>query len=407
MSSLGSNYSRGDRLGERRARSGGGSTRTTERVRFSTPVRDQNRTNTTLTDAERTKRKRDALDFLRRERSQPAESTLESVLARNREKRSSTDPLNRKTYELLKERPIAKISDRTRRTILRDDKNADSFAKKFHNEYASGIDENAKETNRPQSLLNSLSEFGSKLLGSILFNEKNVTEEPVPKERYKRPYDDSSSRYRQLPSMTPYANNTNHIDELDSTLKLQQAKLDKLNRELESKRMLSLNDPFYDNRYFQAKTDNIENKLQSILKEVNNDSNDKLLKELVSIKEELIGLKKKQESNNIKFESRFEDLKMEQQRNKRNFDRMISELDEKREILDLEKEKLMKLLKKRKVQKHKRRKITTSRNVSFSSSSSDDSEVNDNYSSTINSKATNDELMAKVEKLKKSISNME
>lgn len=346
-----------------------------------------------LTDAEKAKRKRDAMEFLYKETTSNHKTALDSVLEKSRAKSDNNrDPINRKTYELLRERPIRNISDRTRRHILRDDTIADNVAReslKFQRQAIPqkyGNDKLHSSNNKStSSLLNSLSEFGSKLLGSILYNEAQTDlrrTSPV------------KSSY-EIPQTKPILE-----QELNSTINLQQAKLDKINRDIETRKLMAMNEPLYENQYLQRKTEGIEDKLQSILKEVNNDSNDKLLKELLNIKDELIGLKKKQESNNMRFESRFEDLKLEQQRNKRNFDRMIHELDEKRDDLDREKDKIIRLLKKRKSTKQH----TYRRDLSEISDSS--SSEGEKYQPIKRVRINNDELMTKVDKLKKNMSKL-
>lgn len=302
-----------------------------------------------LSDAEKSRRKRAAMEFLNRETNNFSNTTLESVTEHNRPRKpASGDPINRKTYELLRERPIRHISERTRHNALRNDAVADTVAREARHSLIQDNEEGNRRKyeksrdRKSHSLLGSLSEFGSKVLGSILYNENQTG---VLKEESKPKY----TRESQVRDAG-----------LDSTIILQQAKLDKINREIEMKKLMAINDPVYENRLLQRRTEGLEDKLQSILKEVNTDSNERLLKELLSIKNEVIELKKKQESNNMRFESRFEDLKLEQQRNKRSFDRMISELDEKREDLDREKDKIIRMLKRRKTKSRRQREVSES-----------------------------------------------
>lgn len=318
-----------------------------DRVRFS-------KYNSSLTDMERARRKEDALNFLRSGSDKPAKSKVRSVedivndiKAKNRQR----DPMNKKTYELLGEQPIKNLSTKAKRSLLSNDRIIDDLAseslRKARNRISTGdkirsSHGRASQNNRTTSLLNSLSNFGSKLLSSILYSENSPNLHPPNLNETV----DKMSPYLQY---QPLQDNFQQR-EIDATLALKKAKLDKLNREIVLKEQkLSNSSPIdlvTENKDIKSSTDYLDQKLNSILGQLSNDSNGKLLNELSNIKNEIISLKKRQETNNMNFESKFEDMRIEQQRSKRHFDRMMQDLEEKREEIDRQKDQLIRLYKK-------------------------------------------------------------
>lgn len=319
------------------------------RVRFSSNS-TSSRTPITNSQRERERRKNQALDFLKKETggiSKPKHSTLRKPIGDTTTSRASAAP--NKQFNDIPAIPS--------KSVLYDDNTLKYIRKESlrRNPLLSSLDEETRSTRSSDTsnryklsrtpkymnntgLLNSLGKFGSKVLNSILYSEDATNVE------------DTYSRTNPTISLSP-------IHSADPRSKRLEAELQATELELqvaERKRYLGqLNQEIdrlektkgIENISIDKQIGNLDNRLQNILEEVNSSSNTKLLSELGSIKEELTSLRRKQETNNIKFESKFEDMIMENQINRQKFDKLYKDLEEKRKQLDLEKNTLIRLLK--------------------------------------------------------------
>ncbi|TID30699.1 hypothetical protein CANINC_000615 [Pichia inconspicua] len=303
---------------------------TAPRVRFSrsttaatTPLPSSHR--------ERERRKRQALEFLQSETGgirKPQHTTIRQPL-------NTSSRVSARSNRLGNDIPT--ISSKS---VMYDDNALRNLRKESlrHNPLLSDPSPPRYTSNRTASpsysnsngLLNSLGKFGSKVLSSILYSEDATM-----------PYGASN------PPSSPVDVRSKRLDaELQAKeLELQVAErkryLQQLNEEINGLEKLK----GVDNMSIDKQIGNLDHRLQNILEEVNSSSNAKLLSELESIKEELTSLRRKQETNNIKFESKFEDMMMENQISRQKFDKLYKELEEKRKNLDIEKNTLIRLLK--------------------------------------------------------------
>ena len=344
------------------------------RVRFKSNNLSSDRLS--LSQVERERRKNEALEFLKRETSNKGKNDLRSTSSRYSFKStdlpsrqfeyrkssnlfSNRDPASLKTYELLGEKPIDRIGHIPTRAALYDDdtiKNItkeslrrnplDSFGSYSSTKAPTTFSKYQHEQNN--SLLNSLSNFGSKIFRSILYNENDG---------------ESNATYKSRSSPIIPSNIRTYNDdilqkelkkkELDLQLEESKRYLNELNKTIlekkDNKTKINTADDSLDyigqSKTIDKQIENLDNRIQTVLDEVNLTSNSKLLEELGSIKNELVNLRRKQETNNIKFESKFEDMKLENQKSQEKFESLYRELETKKRELDLEKKSLIRLLK--------------------------------------------------------------
>lgn len=181
-------------------------------------------------------------------------------------------------------------------------------------------------------LLNSLGKFGSKVLSSILYSEDTTG-----------PYGATSTPSVSADVRSKRLDAELQAKELELQVEERKRYLRQLNEQING--LEKLKGVEKEDVSIDKQIGNLDQRLQNILEEVNSSSNAKLLNELESIKEELTSLRRKQETNNMKFESKFEDMMMENQISRQKFDKMYKELEEKRKQLDTEKNTLIRLLK--------------------------------------------------------------
>lgn len=331
-------------------------------VRFHTDT-PLNKTSISLDISERERRKREALEFLKRETrksnystgTKPSSST-DRISSRYSTSNVRKNPETLKTYELLGENPIRRVPPSSKYSIY-DDQTIKNITKDSYIKnplrYNSRIGDIKSRVSKPSvssqshnsrnnSLLNSLSNLGSKVFRSILYNEQDTN--------INEPFNNSS--YNSLNSMD-YNNSReeflkNEIKQKELDLQLAERKryLDELNRKIEeTEKRTTVESPIQQAKHIDKQIEKLDERLQNILEGVQSSSNEKLLKEMESIRNELTALRRKQESNNMRFESKFEDMKLENQLNRQKFDQLFNELEEKRKQLDVEKNMLIKKLK--------------------------------------------------------------
>jgi hypothetical protein len=319
-----------------------------------------------MSQTERERRKHEALDFLRNETSSLKNSMSSGSFSYKNNSMSglasNTDPASLKTYELLGEAPINRIKNIPSRSILYDDNAVKNITKKSLKSNPLGykppflstssrISDYTSRVNKPKSfytndnnnngLLNSLSKFGSKVFRSILYNEEDTSLNRQNNNAFESSHISSLMTDDILKSQLKQK-------ELNLQLAEKQRYLNELNKQIMMAEQETVRSPTFYNDQSKAidkQIEKLDERLQNVLDEVNSTSNGKLLKELGGIKEELTSLRRKQESNNIKFESQFEDMRIENQMNRQKFDRLFKNLEEKRKELDLEKNSLIQILK--------------------------------------------------------------
>lgn len=326
------------------------------RVRFNTHLAAKKPFS--LSQTERERRKHEALDFLRKETantgySRRSRTSLGSENHFEPKTSSRTNPANLKTYELLGEQPINRIPTVSSRSILYDNEAIRNITRESRKRdplgfrSTGGITDNFSKVRKPQasynsknhSILNSLSNFGSRVLRSVLYNEENTDLKtvgdvtPSVTQLQKGQAERLESELKQKELDLQLAERTRYLNELNRQIQM---------REQENH---SNSTDFVDqSKSIDKQIGKLDERLQSILEEVNASSNGKLLEELGRIKEELTSLRRKQESNNLNFQSQFEDMKLENYKNRQKFDKLFKELEEKRKELDLEKNGLIELL---------------------------------------------------------------
>ena len=385
-----------------------------------------------MSQRERERRKSEALNFLKRETStfskadqrntetsglfgsseigRSTGSRMRAFPANVRDYQSSSkarekDPASIKTFELLGENPISRIGMLPSKAALYDEnilKNItrESFRRNPLSTSPSRPNLSGSRISKPSTatptsytmkntgLLNSLSNFGSKVFKSILYNEDEPTSSPRVGSSYNSP------KLRTIPQDQRIESDLRRQRELDLQLEERRRYLEQLNEKIAqaenvNQRVSSMSQtPINDSVSFldQSQTidkqiEKLDNRLQSILNEVNIGSNGKLIEELGGIKDELASLRKKQETNNIKFESKFEDIKLENQKNRQKFDRLYQDLENKKKELDMEKNALLKLLKTKRTDRGLKVGILKSPSVRFRSSKASLGNEYDNVSS--------------------------
>lgn len=330
-------------------------------VRFNSNL-SSNKRPILLDQIERERRKREALDFLRRETkdkrvsSHGVRTTRTTLPSSNRipperTYKNTENPESLKTYELLGEKPISYVPSSSRSSVYNDQTirniTKDSY-RKYPFEYNSRISDKKSRISKPSSssaqtfrnntLLNSLSNFGSKVFRSILYSEQDTN--PI----------ESSSR-ASFSSLGSMGSNDQfwkaEIKQKEIDLQVAERKkyLDELNRKIkQTENQIVSESPATKSLSIDKQIEKLDERLQNILENVQSSSSEKVLQQMESIKNELTTLRRKQESNNMKFESKFEDMKLENQLNRQKFDRLFNELEDKRRELDLEKDALIQKL---------------------------------------------------------------
>lgn len=315
--------------------------------------------------SERERRKREALEFLRKETrnsnysmgTKPSNSTsrISSSYSTPNLRKA---PESLKTYELLGENPIRHVPVSSKYSIY-DDQTIKNITKDSYIKnplrYNSRISDMKSRISKPSvlsrsnnsrnnSLLDSLSNLGSKVFRSILYNEQDTNiNEPSNNSSYNSL---NSIDYTNTNSREDFLKNEIKQKELDLQLAERKRYLDELNKKIEeTEKRTTVKSPIQQAKYIDKQIEKLDERLQNILEGVQSSSNEKLLKEMESVRNELTTLRRKQESNNMKFESKFEDMKLENQLNRQKFDQLFNELEEKRKQLDLEKNRLIKQLK--------------------------------------------------------------
>lgn len=310
-----------------------------------------------LNQNERERRKHEALEFLKKETRSNQSNTKEPSGRYTTRRNNNPDSL--KTYQLLGEKPIDRISNSSSKRAIYDDHTIKNITRESLRRnplgYGSRIADNSSRISKPtalytsknNSLLSSLSNFGSKVFRSILYSEQDTN----PIESSSQPSFSSLGSLRSdlQKEQDELLKSEIKQKELDLQLAERRRYLDELNKQivrtekhLESDSPVTLLDQ---SKSIDKQIEKLDGRLQSILEEVNSSSNGKLLKELESIKDELTTLRRKQETNNMKFESKFEDMKLENQLNRQKFDQLFDDLEEKRKELDMEKDTLIRILK--------------------------------------------------------------
>lgn len=314
-----------------------------------------------LTQSEREKRKQEALNFLRNEtsgikRASIFDSGLEGGNDRavpTIQRKTQSDlrrPLsaNLKTYELMGETPISRLSRNPSKSYIYDDNSLKNITreslKKNPLPFRQTVEDNSSRISKPNSnyyrrnngLLNSLSNFGSKVFKSILYNEDDTVQENEQHASSSYLNDLKIQRLKQK--------------ELDLKLQERMRYLDELDRKIAIKENEQFSNTFVESVNIDKQIQKLDDRLHSILEEVNSSSNNKLIKELREIKEEIVSLRRKQESNNLKFESKFEDMRLENQMNRRKFERLLKDLEEKHKELDVAKTSMKNLINQKSVE---------------------------------------------------------
>ncbi|KAH3664127.1 hypothetical protein OGAPHI_004841 [Ogataea philodendri] len=280
-----------------------------DRVRFS---RD-----TKLSDYEKQRRSSAASDFLegssrastaarsdKLDRYRPLSTS--SSRARTGSPRSilRSSSRDRKSYELLGESPIRSIPNARR---FETDDILSSIKKKRY----PVLDTKSRVTkvSKPASarlhdgLLGSLTSIGSKLLQSVLYSESKDIAQPEP--------EPESVRVRSL------------------------------ERPLE--RSVSVEPVSYG---IERNINDKFESLASMIRDLKTEEKDSVMDKLAEVKGELLNLRATQELINSRFEERYEELKIENELNKRKFEKLFTELESKRNELDKEKTEFIKLLQK-------------------------------------------------------------
>lgn len=299
------------------------------RVRFSDTRRSPKRHRTILrahiSDTEKQRRRQDALDYLRRQNTQTNRGS-------NRIRRPE-----RKTYELLGERPISHISrpdSLTTSDILRNVKRkAQSQSPLVRREYGKNDEEQ-----QHRGLLQSLSSVGSKLLGSVLFNEKSedrkLREETRRKEARNVRRQVNVQQRRQMME----------DERLEQMINEKRQTLDSLQRQINKER---IGRDIKGREVGKPAIETKINALEDMIREMkDNGTKDEVMGELSSIKRELSSISRREETNNVKFEARMEQMQLESELNAKMYKKMMKELEEKRQEVAEEKDKLIGMLKK-------------------------------------------------------------
>ncbi|KAG7877857.1 hypothetical protein KL905_001123 [Ogataea polymorpha] len=275
-------------------------TPTSERVRFS---RD-----TKLSDYEKRRRSNAASEFLENSNGSNLKSDRyrspigSSIKTRYESPRSILRPSahEKKSYELLGESPIRSIPDFKR---FETDDILSSIKKKRY-----PLTDRRSRVTKPSSnrghdgLLGSLTSIGSKLLQSVLYNEnKDVVSEQESKQEIK-----PTERIK--------------IDPVEPV------------RASSSSMERTLNEKF--------------SSLESLIRELKTESRETVMDKLTDLKGEILNLRASQELINTKFEERYEELRIENELNKRKFEKLFTDLEAKRDELDKEKTEYIKLLQK-------------------------------------------------------------
>ncbi|KAG7750266.1 hypothetical protein KL911_000673 [Ogataea haglerorum] len=274
-------------------------TPTSERVRFS---RD-----TKLSDYEKRRRSTAASEFLENNSSTNLKtdryrsSIGSSLKTRYESPRSILRPSahEKKSYELFGESPIRSIPDSRR---FETDDILSSIKKKRY-----PLTDRRSRVTKPtssrahDSLLGSLTSIGSKLLQSVLYNEnKDIASEQETKQEV-RPTEGIKIDPVQ-PISSPHS--------LERTL----------------------------NEKFRL--------LENLIRELKTESRETVMDKLTDLKGEILNLRASQELINTKFEERYEELRIENELNKRKFEKLFADLEAKRDELDKEKTEYIRLLQK-------------------------------------------------------------
>lgn len=340
--------------------------KTTSRVRFSSIGNNPNprsglrnaNTSISLDQDKRERRKHEALAFLKRETGDTS--------------RYGNYGVNKtKTYDLLGEEPIKNLSSTTTAQKLNLNSTSRIFDNKLNlqnslydddmlkrirreslrrNPLSSSLPTNSNRIRKPdilhhsksyvpsknnKGLLNSLSNLGSKVFKSIIYNEEDTT--PSNAQNINSSFD--LTRLQRL---------NMEEKELEAKLEAKRKYLNQINMEIDAShnKFQNIHTNVSENidNGIDNSIKNLDTRLQNIIEEVSSSSNIKLMTELDTIKNELNSLRRRQESNNIKFESRFEDMKLESQLNRQKFDKLFTELDQKSKELDQERETFFRLL---------------------------------------------------------------
>ncbi|ODV86718.1 hypothetical protein CANARDRAFT_27132 [[Candida] arabinofermentans NRRL YB-2248] len=295
--------------------------------------------------------------------------SLRSILKR------SSNYQEKKPYQLMGESPIRNVSGLN---PLRADSILNSLKSRPYNpSNLSSSSTTSSRVGKPSSskkpsskqhgaLFNSLSSLGSKILSSVLYNESEnlepANEKPTIPNNLERSAL-SSWNSRELHGLTDMHNTPQRS--LDSEIQLKRRELESLEKEIQMKRNekeielkrlesdlalkrqqreLSASE---DTTPFRSTTSSdfvAGGNVEDLIKSWASVSQETVLKELGSVKDEVLNLRKRQERNNIEFEARLEAVKHERELNRRSFEKLMSELEEKRSELDEEKDKYIRLL---------------------------------------------------------------
>ncbi|QPG75342.1 hypothetical protein FOA43_002695 [Brettanomyces nanus] len=307
----------------------------------SSKLKDKVRFTGTLSDEEKRRRKADAYDYLR-SRSMNESDSEDTITNRLRSSNSPRHQLRsilkpsstRRTYELMGESPIRHIShpdrlgsERVLESVRREASKRSPLTRRIDSNYR------IKKVEH-HGLLNSLSNVGSKLLSSVLFNEKGEDEK----------LHNTSTRLTRW--NREELGKMKENEDLERSIREKKIALDRLNRDLESRSLERLGP-----NSLEQKVEGIEKKKQDLRQD---DGDERVMGELASIREDLLNMRKREESSRLKFESKMEELEMEAEINEKHYKRMVKELEEKRREVDKQKDELIKEL--RKMKKRRREK---------------------------------------------------
>lgn len=341
---------------------------------------------TRLTRHEKEARKEDALRFLRRRnenlgglmdnggisrRLRTSSYAIDHPIHRDRD-------LNKRTYELMRESPIRRIpnpqslnNDNVLRSVRRE---ASSNLPILNNrKFTTSTTESPRK--RHGGLLDSLSSVGSRLLNAALFNERKEDRKLRDNDRNINT-DSLVEKWDKEELKRINANN-----ELERQIRQKRRLLEQLNSSIRRSEWKDQDTPTRDefNKYdLEAKMDKLENAIKTLH---GSTSKEDVLKELGAIRQELLGMKSRQESNNMKFESRMEELQLEAQLNLRRYKKMLEDLGRKRNEIEKQKDEMIKMLRQAVRKKRKRRE------VSDSGSEEEEEEEDDDYDFPAGSKS--------------------
>lgn len=343
--------------------------RSKDHVRFAdepdTKYRRSGRHTIGLTALEKEARKEDALKFLRRRNGYRSDfKDHDGIHSRLR---ASSYPIrhtdygdrdaNKRTYELMKESPIRRIkspqgldNDNVLRSVRREA--STSMPLLDNRRFTTSSRESSREVHK--GLLDSLSSVGSRLLGAALFNEKK--EDGKLRENERNGNTDSFIDKWNRDELERI--NTNN--ELERQIRQKRKVLEQLDSSIKRSTWHNREPvvgPGFTESDLKIKMDKLEKAIKTLH---GSTSKEDVIKELGIIRQDLLSMKSRQESNNMKFESRMEELQLEAQLNLRRYKKMMEDLEQKRKEIEKQKDDMIRMLKKVVRKKRKREEMSDS-----------------------------------------------